>query len=226
MRTETELAYLVAMIVATAEAIGCELKPMTAAIMAKDLDRFSTPEIEDALTDCRCTLRHKLTIADVRDRVLARDGRPGVEEAWALIPKDEESSVVWCDEMSSAWGVVAGLYADGDRIGARMAFRDTYSRMVAEAREAGRPVRWWASLGADPAGRERALQMAVSAKRLTEAVASKLLPSPVDPGPIGDALFGGAAPLLLASGSTADKDVCRQRIADLRAMLGSRRAAP
>jgi hypothetical protein len=44
------------------------------------------------------------------------DGRPGAEEAWAMVPKDEEESAVITGEMRFAMGVALRLLADGDAI--------------------------------------------------------------------------------------------------------------
>ncbi len=42
------------------------------------------------------------------------DGRPGPEEAWALVPKDEETSVVMTEEMAAAAGAARPLIEGGD----------------------------------------------------------------------------------------------------------------
>jgi hypothetical protein len=92
----------------------------------------------------------------------AEDGRPGADEAWAtaLKARDESASVVWTHETAQAWEVARQVLAVGDEVGARMAFREAYNRMVDEARRARRPIEWRASLGFDPAGRTAALDAA------------------------------------------------------------------
>ena len=91
------------------------------------------------------------------------DGRPGPEEAWAIARRatDEAATVVWTVEMSQAWAVALPLLGSRDDVGARMAFREAYQRLVAEARDAGTPPRWSASLGWDEQQRAQAIGQAV-----------------------------------------------------------------
>lgn len=93
-----------------------------------------------------------------------------------MIPQDEAASCVWTDEMARAWGVARHLLREGDRVGARMAFRDAYNRLVAEARDQGMAPNWTPSLGHDKAGRAEVLEDAVSKGRLTYQHASELAP--------------------------------------------------
>ncbi len=85
------------------------------------------------------------TVADVLERLAfgAGQARPGADEAWLRTPPEEDS--YWAtDEMLGAWAVVAQeMHSERpDRTGARMAFRDAYTRLVAEAQALGRPVQW------------------------------------------------------------------------------------
>lgn len=91
------------------------------------------------------------------------DGRPGPEEAWAIARRatDEAATVVWTVEMSQAWAVALPLLGSRDDVGARMAFREAYQRLLAEARAAGTPPRWSASLGWDEQQRAQAIGQAV-----------------------------------------------------------------
>jgi hypothetical protein len=106
------------------------------------------------------------------------DGRPGADEAWALYPHDEATSAVITDEIAEAMQAAAPLIEMGDRIGARMAFKDAYERIVSRNKAAGIPVRWFPSLGADPAGREMVISQAVKLGRLSSDHAQSLLPAP------------------------------------------------
>ncbi len=118
-------------------------------------------------------------IADIRKALAAaavHDGRPGVEEAWAMVPRDELWTVVWTEEMASAWGVAQPLLQEGDKVAARMAFKEAYTRAVDQARAAGTPVRWTASLGFDPDERAGALTRAVELGRLPLAYVATLAP--------------------------------------------------
>ena len=109
----------------------------------------------------------------------ADDGRPGPEEAWAtaLQGRDEAASVVWTAETAQAWGVARPVLELGDDVGARMAFREAYGRMVDAARRARRPVEWLASLGFDPEQRQVAIAAGVAAGKLPHT-AMVALPAP------------------------------------------------
>lgn len=112
----------------------------------------------------------------------ADDGRPGPDEAWAMIPHDEDGSVVWTAEAAKAFAVAQPLIAAGERIAARMAFLEVYRREVDEARQAKRPVQWTPSLGHDPTQRDAALVTAVERGRLTVEQAQALSPLIALPG--------------------------------------------
>lgn len=92
-----------------------------------------------------------------------------------MLPRSESESIVWTDEMSSAFGIAAPLM-DEDKTAARMAFREAYKRAVDESREQRKPVNWTASLGHDPRGREQALKRAVELGRLSAPHALSLMP--------------------------------------------------
>lgn len=115
------------------------------------------------------------------------DGRPGPEEAWAIaaLASDELDTVVWTDEIAQAYGVARHLQAAGDGVGARMAFKEAYTRIVDDARAARKPVQWLASLGHDPTLRDCAIAQAVALGRLP-APDYPLLPAPLR----GDAMVG------------------------------------
>lgn len=115
--------------------------------------------------------------ADVIANAAANDGRPGADEAWSQCPLTEGQTTVWTDEARAAF--FAGAYhiiADGDRIAARMAFKDAYERRVAQARRERKPIRWEVSLGQDVGGREAVLIDAVEHGRLPAAHVAGLLP--------------------------------------------------
>jgi len=101
--------------------------------------------------------------------IVADDGRPGAEEAWATAfrSRDESATVVWTDEMSEAYRIAAPLMQAGDEIGARMAFKEAYGRLMTEARMTRRPPSWTASLGFDIEGRRQVLLPHIEAGRLS-----------------------------------------------------------
>jgi hypothetical protein len=82
-------------------------------------------------------------------------------------------------------------------VAARMAFKETYTRLVSQARDKGEPVQWYPSLGQDPRTRDSVLSDAVSKGRLSLEHAQDL--SPTLPAPNLDvlAIVGKAARPLL-----------------------------
>lgn len=111
------------------------------------------------------------------------DQRPGSDEAWstALLARDEAATVVWTSETAQAFAGCQSVLRAGDEIGARMAFRQIYDRLVGEAKAAGRPVKWSASLGTDHDMQHTALTHAQSAGLLPAATVALLLPAPAGP---------------------------------------------
>lgn len=93
------------------------------------------------------------------------DGRPDENEAWALSlsSRDERETVVWTEEMAKAFYIALPMLEGGDEVGARMAFKDAYSRMVADARAASRLAKWSVSAGWDNELRALAVQKATFA---------------------------------------------------------------
>lgn len=169
-------------IAVTAELTGTQLSDAAARVMAQDLARYPEAQVLGALTRCRRELRaHGLTIESVLTRL--DDGRPGAEEAWAMIPRDEAQSVVWTEEMAQAWGVAAPLLEEGDQVAARMAFAETYRKLIQAARDAGAAVKWTPSLGFDPYGREAVLLDSARRGRLTAQHVAGLLPHRDEPHP-------------------------------------------
>ena len=113
--------------------------------------------------------------------MVGQDGRPGAEEAWALALKstDEADTVVWTVEMAEAWGIARSVFDLGDEVGARMAFKETYLRLVDVSRRQRKPIEWVVSLGFDQARRDPVIAEAVALGRL-DANDYPALPPPSD----------------------------------------------
>lgn len=111
---------------------------------------------------------------------LVNDGRPGDEEAWAISRKagDELDTVVWTEEMRQAFGICRPVLEAGDEIGARMAFKQSYARLVSEARARRELAAWSCSLGDDKERRVIAIERAVKDGRISQFAAAGLLPAP------------------------------------------------
>lgn len=149
---------------------GRELSKGAAQQFVRDLSEYPEPHVLRALDRCRRELQRPLTLAAVLERI--DDGRPGADEAFAMLPTDERMTVVWTTEMAEAWGIAGEL---DDRIAMRMAFRDAYNRIVANNRASRVAPVWQASLGHDPDGREHVLRNAVALGRLTSQHVERVL---------------------------------------------------
>jgi hypothetical protein len=161
-------------IAVTAELCGKTFSPAAARLFADDLTAYPTDQVISALARCRREVRGVMTLADVIARL--DDGRPGPDEAWAQIPRDESATIVWCDEMAEAYGIAKPLLDGGEPIAARMAFREAYMRAVACARAARRATRWQISPGTYEPGRRDAIVAALAKKRITRTQAEALWP--------------------------------------------------
>lgn len=166
-------------IAVTAELTGTQLSEAAARVMATDLAQYPEEQVLRALVRVRREVKGRMAIADVLSRL--DDGRPGPEEAWASVPRDETTTVVWTEETIEAWGVAQALIREGEPVAARMAFLEAYRQRLQAARDAGRPVRWHVSQGHDPLCRESVLVQAVEQGKLTAEYVAALLPHAVTP---------------------------------------------
>jgi hypothetical protein len=146
----------------------------------------------------------------------ANDGRPGPEEAWSIAIRgmDEAATVVWTDEICAAWAIARPVMQIGDEVGARMAFKEAYTRIVGEARGKGEPMAWVTSLGHDPEQRSAAVREAVIAGRLPKYAVDALLPAPRE-----------AVPLLEGPEPVGTKAHHLERLRTLRELLRRQRSA-
>ena len=130
----------------------------------------------------------------------ADDGRPGPEEAWAIAVRaaDEADTVVWTEEVAQAWAIARPILDNGDEVGARMAFREAYTRLIGIARNGGKTAAWSASLGFDSQLRQAALDAAVHTGRLPHSEAYQLT-APVAAPLLAMGEAFGAPPHVIAS---------------------------
>ena len=159
-----------------AEIYGKNITPIGATIFLQELSDYPEAEVLAALKKSFKTKKYFPLPSEIADIIAERDGRPSPEEAWALIPKNESDSVVWCDEMREAWGVALDLI-DYDKIGARNAFIGKYVQLVKESREKRIPVKWVPSLGYSQSGRDAAMVQALEKNRITLEFAQKHCPA-------------------------------------------------
>lgn len=83
---------------------------------------------------------------------------PEPNEAWAIAVStmDEFETVVTTNQIQEAFGLASPVMANGDEVGARMAFLESYRRII---RRDSVPT-WYVSQGFDPYRREQAIKQA------------------------------------------------------------------
>jgi len=113
-------------------------------------------------------------------KALGTSVRPGADEAWSMIPISERESAVITDEMMEAMIPAQVLINRGDAIGARMAFKSAYERIVSTNILSGKPPKWVPSFGWDPVLRVNALAQAVLLQKISMDTAVSFLGAPAD----------------------------------------------
>lgn len=213
------LATIIRELAAAAAVTGTDLSEPALAVMAEELSQYRPDVAVAAIRKARREVR-RLTLPEILERIDHADGHPAADEAWALVPVDEDDSTVWTEQIAEAAGVAQPLIARGDLIAARLAFRDAYTRLVDRARDEKRPPVWTPSLGRDARRRDGAIRKAVDAGRLPAARAVAYLPAPE----ASPAVLGAVAGLAVLCGgppaeSKVDDDEIRRRIERLRSIL-------
>jgi hypothetical protein len=172
------LKQILEAIAVTAELMGTTVSPIAAAAMAQRMmAKHPKALVLQALNNLSEDSRGRFTLGAVLEKLEAIDPnkRIGAEEAWAMIPKNEADSAVLTNEMLEAMGAALGLLDEGDKVGARMAFKEAYGRITDAAKSDGKQPQWFPSLGHDKAGRTPALAEAVRLGRLQSSHALKLV---------------------------------------------------
>lgn len=159
------------------EATGTELSKATMKYMVETLEQHPPGDIKQALDRCARHVKGRLSLAHILEQLDNSDGRPGPDEAWAMTPKGEHESAMMTVEMGEALDVIRLDMAD--KVAARKSFQEIYNRLVFEAREQHKPIKWFFSPGHDKAGRERVARDAVRKGILTEGEARQYCPEMV-----------------------------------------------
>jgi|SRR5687768_4012177 len=162
----TDIETLISALGATADVMGTQLQSTALRMMAEDLSEYDVKDVLTALRRCRQELSRRLTLADIIERIESRDGMPGPEEAWAVMSRGEDETMVITEQMAEAMQFARPLLNDGDHIAARMAFKDSYARIVREARENRIKPKWFVSLGHDKQGRAQPVSDAIRAGKV------------------------------------------------------------
>lgn len=139
----------------------------------------------------------------------------GADEAWALMPKSEHDSAMLTNEIAQAMASASSLLEMGDKVAARMAFKDAYNRLVEQAKIAGRAPRYFPSFGGDKLGHAAVLSQAVLRGQIPLQQALEYKPE------LATEILGMAdveSHPLLAAPSEKGKAVVKALLADLRAI--------
>lgn len=144
------------------------------------LEPYSIEQVRAALSQHMRESKFPPVPADVVTRLPKEsDGRPDANEAWAIAlrSRDERDTVVWTQECAEAFSIASAVLDEGDEVGARMAFKAAYERLIEAARAVGTKAVWLKSLGHDPDLREQVLTDAVRAGRLQIAEVRAVVPA-------------------------------------------------
>ena len=123
-RVKSELAVTLELTGTTMTDIGVD------AVLA-ELEAHPVDDVVVALRRCRRESRYKLTLADILERL---PGTLGAEAAWALALKHR----VWAEDATIVVPAAVlmafpfGIWAAGDKVGARMAFKEQWVTEVAK----------------------------------------------------------------------------------------------
>lgn len=142
------------------------------------LKGFPDGAVQAAAAQHLKTSHFKPQLADIVKGCAAQlDGHwIGADEAWALMPKSEQDSAMLTDEIAQAMAAASPLLEAGDKVAARMAFKDAYGRLVEKAKIEGRAPRFFPSFGADTLGRVTMLGNAVRTGQISLDRATEALP--------------------------------------------------
>jgi hypothetical protein len=93
-----------------------------------ELCRLTPQELQAGIDACR-TKAFPPTLPEFVK--MCWSGHPSSDAAWAIAVKsiDENNTVTWTKEIMQAWDRCRAVYEDGDKIGARMAFKAEYESM-------------------------------------------------------------------------------------------------
>lgn len=162
------------------------------------------------------TSKFKPQLADLREACeLQTNGQwLGADEAWGMMPKSEYDSAMLTNEIAEAIAAATPLLVQGDKVAARMAFKDCYTRLVERAKLEGRQPVYFPSFGTDSHGRVQMLANAVQKGQLQIDRAIGYMPEQAT------SLLGMCnvkSHPLLAGPSAAGKAAVANLLADLRA---------
>lgn len=205
---------LIEALAATAEIMQAEVSPVSLVVMAEDLQAYDQNLVMQAISRFRKeSSKFSLNGIIAQIEKLNPNGRISADEAWALYPHNEEASAVITNEIAEAMGVAQPLLNEGDKVGARMAFKNAYERIVENNKSQGINPQWFPSLGTEKSGREIAIKEAVRIGRLPSSAIQTLLPPPVDQN------FQSNVLKLKSVMQEENQEIARKRMAEIKSLL-------
>lgn len=99
------------------------------------------------------------------------------DSAWLIVPKSEEDSAVWTDEMATAWGSCSKLYYSGDIFNATRGFKSEYKRICEISKLTNKPVNWTLTKGTNHELLKTCVEEALRLGRLKPDYANRVLDS-------------------------------------------------
>jgi hypothetical protein len=108
---------------------------------------FDIGDISQALTKHTRSNKFAPTPACIRGILSAGSNHIGADEAWALALKsmDENETVIWTQQIADARAIALNVWNEGDKVAARMTFKDAYTRSIENAP----PPKWIICIGHD-----------------------------------------------------------------------------
>lgn len=93
-----------------------------------EISRLTPQELQTGIDACR-TKTFPPTLPEFIQ--MCWRGHPSSDEAWAIALKamDENETVTWTNEIMYAWERCRPVYEDGDKVGARLAFKAIYESL-------------------------------------------------------------------------------------------------
>ncbi len=161
-----------------AHAMSCSNQTPSNSVISAVFDVLSEYSLENvigALSAHSKKSKFAPTPADICELIDSRSGSKhiGADEAWgiALASFDESATVIITQEIAAARELVMDIYESGDTTGARMAFRESYTRIIATAGN----QKWYISPGTDRARRVDAITRAIDLGRLPKKAGGEYL---------------------------------------------------
>lgn len=184
MMTDEDKKAFAAILRGVADVYSREMSVDSIRLWWRLLSRFNVPEVKAAFeahmmdSDAGRFMPMPAHIVGKIEKMNPQKNAPlSADEAWAIAvqAQDESATVVWNQPIATAWGIARDVMPD--KVGARMAFKSAYERIMAEM-PVGAEVKWFPSFGTEPSRRADVLEAAVKMGRLTAEHSAGLLPAP------------------------------------------------